>query len=195
MGRWLSGLMLLVMLPAQGLAEGSPHYLWFEYAAGGDELVDPDSGRSLRAGELIQISYGYKFFSEQLPQWRVDLRGGFKFWAIDIEGGDAVFYRFPLEVAFNRSLGDKFSLGFGATYHVNPSYRLEAGPVDDSIDFDNAFGGFLSAQYEATKSFAFGLRYLHIKYDKDGATFRLPNGDLEDEIDGTSTGVYMTYSF
>jgi len=188
-------LVLLVLLSAQAIAEGSPHYLWFEYAAGGDELVDPDSSRSLRAGELIQISYGYKFVSEELPHWTVDLRAGFKFSMVDVEGGDAVFYRFPLEVAFNRTLGDKFGVGFGATYHVNPSYRLEAGPVDDSIDFDGAFGGFLSAQYQATASFAFGLRYLSIKYDKDGATFRLPNGDLEDEIDGTSTGVYMTYTF
>jgi hypothetical protein len=195
MERWLWGLMLLALLPAQGFAQASRHYVFFEYASGGDELVNPDSGRSLRAGELLQISYGYKFFNEDLPQWRVDLRAGLKFSMIDVDGGDAVFYRFPLELAFHRMLGEKFGFGFGGTYHVTPNYRLEAGPVDDSIDFDGAFGGFVYLEYQATQSFAFGLRYLMIEYEKEDNTFRLPDGDLADEVDGSSVGGYVSYTF
>ncbi|MDH3450859.1 MAG: outer membrane beta-barrel protein [Gammaproteobacteria bacterium] len=195
MERCLLGLLLLALLPAQALAEGSRHYLLFEYATGGDELVDPDSGRSLRAGELLQISYGYKFFSEELPQWQVDLRAGLKFSLIDVEGGEGSFYRYPLEVAFHRKLGEKFSIGFGAAYHLYPTYELDAGSVDDEIDFDDAFGGFLHAEYHATPSFAFGARYLRIEYDKEDNTFLLPSGDLENEIDGSSFSGYVTYTF
>ncbi|MDH3712588.1 MAG: hypothetical protein OET44_01930 [Gammaproteobacteria bacterium] len=195
MERWLLGLMLLALFPAQVFAQGGRHYVLLEFASGGDELVNPDSGRSLRAGELLQISYGYKFFSEDLPQWRVDLRAGSKLTMIDVDGGDAVFYRFPLELAFHRKLGDKFALGFGAAYHLTPNYRLETGPVDDSIDFDGAFGGFLHLEYQATEKFGFGLRYLKIDYEKEDNAFQLPNGELTDKVDGSSVGGYVTYTF
>lgn len=192
-------LLLLVLSPAPLLAAGSPHYLLFEYASGGDELVDPDSGRSLRAGELLQISYGYKFLSEELPRWQVDLRAGLKLSLIDVDGGDASFYRYPLELVFHYRPGEQFAFGAGVAYHLYPTYALDAGSVDDEIEFDDAFGYFVQLEYQINPSFGIGARWLLIDYDKDGARFRLADADpgdpLTSEVEGDSISGYLTYTF
>lgn len=195
MTRMLLGLALLALLTGQAFADDRRNYLLFELAVGGDELVDPNSGRSLNAGELLQVAFGHKFLSDELPQWRADLRFGFKFTLIDVGGGEGLFYRFPLEFTLSRNFGERFSVGLGGSFHLFPTYRLDASNVNDEIDFEDAFGWVAQAEYQTSESFAFGLRYLDIDYDKDGARFQLPNGNNVSEIDGASTGLYMTYSF
>ena len=199
MERCLTGLLLLALLQSPVLAAGSPHYLLFEYAVGGDELVDPDSGRSLRAGELLQFSYGYKFLSEELPKRQVDLRAGLKLSLIDVEGGDASFYRYPLELVFYYRPVERFGFGLGGAYHLYPTYELDAGSVDDEIEFDDAFGYFLHVEYQINPSVGIGARWLSIDYDKDGAKFRLADADpgdsLQSEVEGDSISGYLTYTF
>ena len=83
-------------------ADERSNYVLLEASGGGDAFIETDSGDELRAGELFQISYGRRFSSEKLPEWKIDLRAGVRIAIRDIGGGDAQFVRYPLSLVFHR---------------------------------------------------------------------------------------------
>ncbi len=189
-------LLACLALPGPAWAQTSvQHSLLGEYASGGDELVDPDSGTALRAGERVQVSYGARFFNNELPEWRVDLRLGVKLGIVDVSGGDGYFLRYPVELIILRQFGESFAFGAGALGHLAPRYRFEVDNVDDEIDFDDAFGFTVLGEATLSERFVLGVRYLSIDYEKGDAQFVLVDGDISDAIDGSSLGVYLGYLF
>ena len=94
----------------------------------------------------------------------------YKFASIDGTDGDIEWSRIPLEaLAFYRF--SRVRLGGGLTYHINP--RLEgggsAGGLD--VDFKNALGVVLQADWRVNQMIGVGARYTILEYDAEGAFF------------------------
>jgi len=94
----------------------------------------------------------------------------YKFASIDGTDGDIQWSRIPLEaLAFYRF--SRVRLGGGLTYHINP--RLEgdgsAGGLD--VDFKNALGVVLQADWRVNQMIGVGARYTILEYDAEGAFF------------------------
>ncbi len=189
-------LLALCLAPATVHAQTAVrHYASGEYSTGGDELVDPTSGDGLDAGGAWQVTYGARFTSEELPDWEVDARFGWRFALEDVTGGDASFTRWAVELLVQRRLGGRLRVGLGPVLHLAPRYRLETGTVDDRIDFEDAFGYSAHIDFQVGTNIVIGGRYLDIDYEKDDASFILPNGDVVKKIDGSATGLYVSYLF
>ena len=188
-------IVLFVALPSMAVAKDTVrHYIFTELASGGDTLVEPDSGRSLKAGQLLEVAYGASFSNEALHWVAMDFRAGVKADYISVSGGDAYFVRYPLELAIAFDVYRGFNLGLGVALHLLPSYGFDAENVSDRVDFDEAWGGFLQAQYNFNR-FALGMRFLSIEYKKEGNTFVLPDGEVKEKVDGSSAGVYFNWYF
>lgn len=94
----------------------------------------------------------------------------YKFASVDGTDGDIEWSRIPLEaLAFYRF--SRVRLGGGLTYHINP--RLEgdgsAGGLD--VDFKNALGVVLQADWRVNQMIGVGARYTILEYDAEGAFF------------------------
>ena len=154
---------------------------------GGDELatlefVDGDDA-DIKAGGLISFAGGLGY---QLPASPLYLQGtvGYHFDSVNAENADATFSRIPLELlAFYKA--DKFRIGGGLSYQLNPELELELdGVLNETFRFDDAAGLVLQADFLATPKVGFGLRAVFVEYEAD------ENGS--ETIDGNQFGLQGT---
>ena len=168
------------------------HYFYGTIGQGGDELIDPDSGRSLSAGGLLHLSYGARFENEELEDWIIDLRLGYKFDTVE----DGQFSRFPFELELQSRINESLGLGFGVTYHISPTYEFSGSGRDLDLELDSAPGFFLSMEYRLDETMSIGGRYTAIEYEKKDVEFLLPgDSDTTDKLDGSSIEFTFLYFF
>lgn len=136
------------------------------YDTGGDTLVTVifvDGDReSIKANEGFYFGGGLSFVSDdKIIETEVSL--AYKFQFIDASNGDVTWSRFPLEgLVFYRF--PKVRLGGGVTYHLNPDLSGSGVISGLNVDFDNAFGAILQADYRLTDKLNLGARYTMLDY-------------------------------
>jgi hypothetical protein len=155
---------------------------------GGDTLVtvlfSDGSSETIKANEGFYIGGGASIVTDS-KRVEIELSLAYKFSVIDADNGDVEFTRIPFEaLAFYR--WDKVRLGGGLTYHINPELEGSgiAAPVD--VNFDDALGFVLQADYGFTDRMAIGLRYTNLKYEVRGSS-------ASAKADGL--GLTFSYSF
>jgi len=88
--------------------------------------------------------------------------------SVDAEDGDASFTKFPIDALVMTQV-NSVKFGAGLTYHLNPTYKEDSPYVSGEVEFDNAVGLLIEADYSFANSNAeFGLRYTKIDYEIDG---------------------------
>ncbi|NNL56832.1 MAG: hypothetical protein HKO71_03705 [Pseudomonadales bacterium] len=149
------------------------------------ENYDHDIEREdIRAGELFMFSGGAVYTQDTLQ-----LQGTIGYHVDGIFGhnGDAGFTRWPLELlAFLNT--PQWRLGGGITHHLNPKLDIDIdNSTDVRVNFKNATGVVLQADYRLSEQFNIGLRHTAIEYETDDAN--------NVEIEGDHTGLILTFNF
>jgi hypothetical protein len=141
------------------------------FDVGGDTIVTAaftnGDTEKVRANEGFYLGGGAAILDEaRNMEYHVTL--AYKFAVINADNGDIEWTRIPLEaLAFYRF--PRARVGGGLTYHINP--KLEGSGVVGGLDieFKNALGLVLQADWLITRNIALGGRFTFVEYDAEGA--------------------------
>lgn len=154
---------------------------------GGDTLATvtftDGSSQSIEAGGMISFSGGLITEIAEGIDLRTSL--GYKFDDITASNGGMDFSRIPV-TAMVFTKGELFNAGFGATYHLNPSFSATGVLTGDiTIDYDDALGFVGELDFPLSN----GRAYVALK-----ATFiEYTIGPVK--IDGNSVGILIGTTF
>ena len=160
-----------------------------EISSGGDEIARLTNGDSVKAGELLYFGAGYDFTLNQKDTLHLRAMLGYKTARLNADNGDVKFDRVPLDMVLIKSL-DNFIVGAGLTYHLSPTYDGTINGNHTRIDFKDSLGAVLQAGYTVGQQVEFGLRFTAIDY-KSSQSFVLPDGSVDDKLNGNSVGIYL----
>jgi hypothetical protein len=137
------------------------------YDFGGETLVTvfftDGSSERIKANEGLYLGGGAVFASES-GSMEFHLTLAYKMEMVDGRNGDAEWTRIPLEaLAFYRF--PKARVGGGLAYHLSPSLEGSGTISALDIDFKDALGVVLQADYRFTDRLAAGLRYTMMEYE------------------------------
>ena len=107
---------------------------------------------------------------------------GWKAKGITADDGKVTFHRIPLE-ALIFAKQEKFRIGGGLTYHLNPELSGHGSVGAADFSFDNALGFIVEADY-LVSIIQIGVRGSFITYKKDGV-----------EIDGNGIDIVTSFRF
>jgi hypothetical protein len=138
---------------------------------GGETLVTAvftnGDRENVKANEGFYLGGGAAIIDEaRHMEYHVTL--AYKFAVINGSNGEIEWTRIPLEaLAFYRF--PRARLGGGLAYHINP--KLEGSGVVSGLDieFKNALGLVLQADWLITQKIAVGGRFTFLEYDAEGA--------------------------
>jgi hypothetical protein len=138
---------------------------------GGDTMVTVafinGDTEKVRANEGFYLGGGAAIL-DQARNMEYHVTLAYKFAVINADNGDIEWTRIPLEaLAFYRFA--RARVGGGLTYHINP--KLEGSGVVGGLDieFKNALGVVLQADWLITRNIALGGRFTFVEYDAEGA--------------------------
>lgn len=137
---------------------------------GGDEMVRAvfvgGESDSINAGELIHFDIGLSIPSAQSnPAWESQLTLGWKNDSIDAGNGTLDWSRFPVDFLQFYIVND-WRFGAGLSWHFDPTLEGN-GVVAGKVEFDNAMGFLLEADYLAglNREIFLGARLTLIEYE------------------------------
>ena len=141
------------------------------FDVGGDTMVTVrftnGDTENVKANEGFYLGGGAAILDDaRHMEYHVTL--AYKFALINASNGDIEWTRIPLEaLAFYRFA--RARVGGGLTYHINP--KLEGSGVVGGLDieFKNALGIVLQADWLITRKIALGGRLTFLEYDAEGA--------------------------
>jgi hypothetical protein len=150
-----------------GLDFGGDTLVTVTFSDGSRESIDANDGLFFGGGVSIR---------NEAKTVETEVTLTYKVWDVTGSNGDIEFRRLPVD-ALVFYLTDKWRLGGGVTYHLNP--KLDGSGVASGVDvtYKNAIGLLLAAEYRVSEQFAFGLRYTNIEYEpKAGGNTDKGNG-------------------
>lgn len=175
----------------RGNNEVKPHGVLFAgLEFGGDMLIkaifaDGDTS-TIDAGEGLYIAGGAAFPMNQDGSLETQLTFGLKMAFLqEADNGGADFTRFPLEaMLFHTS--DRFRVGGGLSYHLNPTLNTDGILSSFQTDFEDSLGAVFQMDWYFAENVTVGLRYTSIDYTVDG---------VPGELDGSSFGLTVGARF
>lgn len=182
---WIVSACLIGMPAAQG-AEIRP-MLKIGYDFGGDALVTAlfytGEMRTIYANDGLFIGGGV-LIRDDSGALETEISLSYKFQTITAGNGDITWDSMPLDaIVFYRVGGGR--IGAGGTYRLNPSLSGTGVATGLNIEFNNALGGVLQADYSFTDSMHLGLRYTATTYDAVGGG----------SVKGNGVGIVFSASF
>jgi hypothetical protein len=183
----VAALAFAAVVPAASLAQEVRPMFKAGFDTGGDTLVTAvftnGSTQSIKANDGLYVGGGVSILNDAK-----DLQGevtlSYKIESIDANNGSIEFTRFPLEaLVFYRE--SRFRLGGGLTYHLSPKVKGSGIVGGLNVEFKDALGVILQADYLVWREMAVGLRYTMLEYktasgpagtaksDGFGVTFRV----------------------
>lgn len=153
-------------VPAASVAQDFRPMVKAGYDFGGDTVVTAvftnGSTKSIKANEGLFVGGGVSIMNDARNlQGEVSL--SYKFQSIDASNGSIDFTRFPLDMlVFYRE--SRFRFGGGLTYHMSPKVKGSGVVGGLNVDFKDALGVILEADYLVWRDMAVGLRYTILEY-------------------------------
>lgn len=162
----------------------------FGVDSGGDALttvVFTDGHTSnVKAGEGIYFGGGVGLRAPE-KKWAAEFSLAWKRGQINATNGNIYWTRYPLEaLAFYVPI-EKFRIGGGLTYHLNPKLKASgagAGYVTNT-DYKDALGFVLQGDYLASTQLSVGLRFTSIDYKPESGN----------TVSGNSVGLALGFHF
>lgn len=143
------------------------------YDFGGDTLTTvpftDGTTASIDTNEGLLLGGGVAIASADYT-WQTEITLNWKYQAITAANGDLKWTRWPLEALTFYQL-TQFRFGGGLTYHLNPTLEGDGVVSNINMDFDNALGAVLQADYRLDEAIAIGLRYTFIEYETAGRSY------------------------
>jgi hypothetical protein len=150
------------------------------FDTGGDKLLTvtftDGSSDSIRANQGLYAGGGISVLTDSKDiEFQTTL--AIKYDGVSASNGDATFTRIPLDaLVFYR--WEKFRVGAGLTYVMNPKVKTSGiPPTDLNVTLDNAVGGLLQADFLLGRV-AIGLRYTALDYKFQGSTIKASGAGL-----------------
>ena len=173
LNKWKSALAGALMFFAATSAQAIGPVFEIGLYVGGDELATAEfaDGRteSVDAGGFIDLSAGMAF--DLSEQWLGRLMFGYRFDDITASNGDVEWDRLVVEAKVFRK-SEWWYVGGGITYHLDPEFSASGGnlltPV--RVDYDDALGILLEANYVLPTGLYFGGKFTLIDYEAPGIT-------------------------
>ena len=156
---------------------------------GGETLAtvryDDGTTRTIKSNDGLFFGGGVSILNEA-KDIETEIAMTYKIARITAANGDLEWTRVPLDVlVFYRA--PRIRVGGGVTYHMNPEVTGSGVARNVNLQFDNAFGLILQADWlimdRKTLTMALGLRYTNIEYKLKGSS-ETPN----------TSGLGLTYS-
>jgi len=177
---------LVVLLLCSGNAYSTNVFVQGGLHVGGDELIEAefDNGddEDIKAGELISLSVGVGTDLDENTEAR--LMVGVKFDSINADNGDIDFFRYPVTALVMYKTSEKISIGGGVTYHLNPGLSGDGVASVVDVDFDDALGFVLGAEYQLSNGGYAGIQFTSIDYEVSGI-----------DVSGNSIGLILGFRF
>jgi len=167
---------------------------------GGDTLVtvnysDGSSGK-VKAGSFVQLGAGMLYQMQDKPvalqitaNYHYDLEQG--------SNGSVLFYRYPIEALAYYTGNERWRLGGGVRYVLNPM-RTVTMSGKYRISFDNAFGLVGETGYAITPNFWVNVRAVLEKYQPNDYTINdvlAADMSASPSVNGNHIGVNFSYQF
>jgi hypothetical protein len=161
------------------------------YDTGGDTLVTVNfiggETEKIKANEGLFGAAGASFMNDA-QTLEFEFSVGFKFNSIDADNGDVDWKMMPVEaLLFYRIPSWRF--GGGLAYHLGPELDGDGVIGGLNVEFKDAIGYVLQADFLIKPNMAVGARYTDVKYEpkpSSGATGSARSGGL---------GAVFTYRF
>lgn len=160
-----AALLLAAAVPAAQAAEVRP---MFKGAAdfGGDTLItvtfSTGSTESIKANQGLSLGGGVSIANDA-GDIETELSLSYKFYTVSASNGDVTFSRWPLDALVFYRLPE-LRVGGGLTYHLNPELSGSGFAGGLNVNFDNALGLLLQADYRVTPKINLGIRYTSLDY-------------------------------
>lgn len=156
-------------------------------ASGGEKIFegdlyyeDGDSERvDVKAGDGYSLGLGLIMPLSASGKAEIQVAGGWKEKRISAENGDVTFNRIPIDVMVLARF-KRMRIGGGITYHLNPKMAGDGFVGEVDVEFDNALGYLLEADYVFAKRWILGLRGTLLEYEKESVA-----------INGNSTEIVL----
>lgn len=158
-------------------------YMEVGFQGGGDTLISTTSGEGLYTAGGFKFAIGV--------QNKVGKNGetlsfslGSLSEEIDTPNGTAEISTLNLDAIYSyRIFNHRF--GFGASYHIDPTYSNNiVGTPPSKIDFDDALGLILQYSYVLNSRFQISTRYTLMDYEASGLS-----------LDASSFGIFISNGF
>lgn len=138
---------------------------------------------TMHLGGVLYTKFGLSYLNDDIPASNADIS----------------FSRFPVDLLLVGRF-EKFSLGVGITYHLNPDLttELDNETTHYSYSIDNTQGIIAEANYRIIdKRFALdvGLRYTQIDYDVSYSYFGNESGSGAFNSDGSNVALTVGAAF
>ncbi len=164
------------------IAEGGLHF-------GGDTMVTVNNADgtsdSLKAGEELSVAAGVAFQASESTE--IILTFGMKKEVVYPDEGTIIFTRYPLNGLLLYK-ADKWRMGGGLTYHMNPVYKVDTQTQQVTMDFSNALGLLADVRYFIFENAYIASRYTWVKYEMEDAP-------AERSYSGNSLGLLVAVQF
>lgn len=152
---------------------------------GGDTMVtvnnEDGSSDSLKAGEELSVAAGVAFqLSDSIA---AVVSFGMKKEVVYPDDGAIIFTRYPLN-ALLLYKADKWRMGGGLTYHMNPVYKVDTETRQETMEFSNASGLLLDVRYFVFEEVYIASRYTWVEYE-------VKNDPTGRRYDGSSIGILV----
>lgn len=180
-------ILLLTIFPLTSVsAMGVEGFGLFNAEFGGDTLVDvtyvDGSKADIDAGRGIVIGGGVNL--DLTPDILIQAAAAWKFTTVpQASNGDLTWTRIPLELSAFYKV-DKFRAGGGVAYHMSNKLKGTGIASAYNVDFDNALGFNLGAEYLLTPKLSLTARYTIIDYSYSGVS-----------VNGNSFGAGLNWYF
>ena len=140
------------------------------YDTGGDTaktVYTTDGDKTIKANEGFFVGAGFAV-RNAAKTLETNITVNWKYTGIHASNGDVNFTRFPVDALLFYT-GQKFKVGAGITYHLNPKIDGSGAGSGYSADYEDALGAMAEVDYRLGSA-AIGLRYTSIKYKPSGAS-------------------------
>jgi opacity protein-like surface antigen len=165
--------------PAASLAQEVRPMFKVGFDTGGDKVVTAlftnGSTKSIKANELLFLAGGVSILSDD-KNLQAELSLGIKVDSITASNGDIDFTRYPLDaLVFYRE--SHVRVGGGLTYHFSPKVSGSGVAGGVNVNFKDALGVILQADYLIWRGMSVGLRYTILDYKTSSGPARTVNSD------------------
>jgi hypothetical protein len=175
----VAALAFAAVVPAASLAQEVRPVFKVGIDTGGDTVVTAlftnGSTKSIKANELLFLAGGVSILNDD-KNLQAEVTLGIKLDSITASNGDIDFTRYPLDaLVFYRE--SKFRVGGGLTYHFSPKVSGSGVAGGVNVNFKDALGVILQADYLIWRGMSVGLRYTILDYKTSSGPSRTVNSD------------------
>ena len=182
-----------------GITDGGDKLASISYE---DEKGKDAGGENIKAGDFLNIGAGVEYSFNKV--WSLQSNIGYFVDTDSADNADVKITRFVLETIPYYHINEKFKLGIGLTFHLNPEFENDyTNILKSKTEFENATAAVFSLGYKIHMSSWFELRYVPMDYSIKsqkitqvfGQNVDISLENIDKDVDASHIGLSWHYVF